>query len=67
MSASGSPPRSHRIGILMSPVGPFLQCRDCQLSYTFPDEAKFGAIAKQSHLCLSPIRLPAWQTRRRKH
>ena len=60
MSASGSPPRSHRIGILMSPVGPFLQCRDCQLSYTFPDGAKFGAIAKQfeSHLCLYGSALP---------
>jgi len=65
--ASSSPPPPHRIGILMSPVGRFLQCRDCQLSYTFPDGVKFGAIAKQfeSHLCLSPIRLPAWQTDRR--
>ena len=66
MSASSSPPPPHRIGILMSPVGRFLQCRHCQLSYTFPDWAKFGAIAKQfeSHLCLSLNRLPAWQTDR---
>ena len=35
MSASSSTPPPHRISILMSPVGRFLQCRDCQLSYTF--------------------------------
>ena len=67
MSAGNSSPPPHRIGILMSPVGRFLQCRDCQLSYTFPDGAKFGAIAKQfeSHLCLSPLRIPGWHTDRR--
>ena len=56
MSAGSSPP-PHRIGILLSPVGRFLQCRD---------GAKFGAIAKQfeSHLCLSPIRIPGWHTDR---
>jgi len=56
MSASSSPPPPHRIGIIMSPVGRFLQCRDCQLSYTFPDGVKFGTVAKQfeSHLCLPP-------------
>jgi hypothetical protein len=50
----------------MSPVGRFLQCRDCQLSFTFPDGVKFGAIAKQfqSHLCLSPIRVSGWRTDR---
>jgi hypothetical protein len=67
MSASGSPPPLHRIGIVMSPVGRFLQCRDCQLTYTFPDGAKFGTIAKQfeSHLCLSPILSKGWQIDRR--
>ena len=40
---------------------------DCQLTYTFPDGAKFGTIAKQfeSHLCLSPILRKGWQTDRR--
>jgi hypothetical protein len=65
MSASGPPP--HHIGIIMSPVGRFLQCRDCQLTYTFPDGAKLGTIAKQfeSHLCLSLIRSPGKQRDRR--
>ena len=60
MSASSSPPPSppHRIAIIMSPEGRFLQCRDCQLTYTFPDGLKFGVIAKQfdTHACLSLIR-----------
>jgi hypothetical protein len=66
MSASSSPP-PHRIGIIMSPVGRFLQCQDCQLTYTFPDGVKFGTIAKQfeSHRCLSPIPSPGGQTDRR--
>ncbi len=48
----------------MSPVGRFLQCRYCQLSYTFPDGVQFGTIAKQfeSHLCLPRIRSPDWRT-----
>ena len=64
MSAS-SPP--HHIGIIMSPVGRFLQCRECQLTYTFPDGAKLGTIAKQfgSHLCLSLICSAGKQTDRR--
>ena len=68
MSAKSSPPPPpHRIAIIMSPEGRFLQCRDCQLTYTFPDGLKFGVVAKQfdSHSCLSPIRRPAWQTDRR--
>jgi hypothetical protein len=66
MSASSWPPPRHRIGVLMSPVGRFLHCRDCQLSHIFPDGAKFGVIAKQfeSQLCLSPIRSPCCQTDR---
>jgi hypothetical protein len=48
MSASSSPPPSpHRISILMSPVGRCLQCRDCRLSFDFPDGAQYGAIASQ--------------------
>jgi hypothetical protein len=67
MSASSSPPPLHRIGIVLSPVDRFLQCRDCQLTYTFPYGAKFGTIAKQfeSYLCLSPIRRTGWQTNSR--
>ena len=47
--------------------GPFLQCRDCQLTYTFPDGAKFGTIEKkfESHLCLSPILSQGYRTDRR--
>ena len=64
MSANSSSPPSHRIGIIMSPVGRFLQCSDCKLSYVFPDEVQFGTLAKQfeSHLCLPSIRGPAWRT-----
>jgi hypothetical protein len=69
MPASSSPPSPslHRIGIVMSPVGRFLQCRDCQLSYTFPDGVEYGTLAKQfeTHLCLPSIRSPDWRTDRR--
>jgi len=68
MSGSSSPPLAlHRIAILVSPLGRFLQCSDCKLSYVFPDDVQFGTIAKQfgSHLCSSPIRIPGWQTDRR--
>lgn len=63
---SSLPPR-HRIGILMSPAGRFLECGDCQISFKFPDGAQFGAIAKQFefHLCGSQIGIPSWQTERR--
>jgi hypothetical protein len=57
-SANGSPPPpAHRIAILMSPDGRYLQCRDCHLTYTFPDGLKFGVIAKQfyAHSCVTPI------------
>jgi hypothetical protein len=66
MPASSSPPLSfHRIAILVSPVGRFLQCSECTLSYVFPEGAQFGTIAKQleSHLCDSPIGIPGWQDR----
>lgn len=59
------PPR-HRIGILMSSAGRFLECGDCQKSFNFPDGAQFNAIAKQfeSHLCSSPIGITGWRTER---
>jgi hypothetical protein len=46
----------------MSPVGRFLQCSDCKLSYVFPDGVQFGAIAKEfeGYPCTSPIRIPDW-------
>ena len=63
MSANSPPPSSpHHIGIIISPVGRFLQCRDCQLSFTFADGAQFGTVAKlfEPYSCSSPIRIPAW-------
>ena len=65
MSASSSPPPAHRIGILMSPVGRCLRCKDCTLSFDFPDGAQYGAIVKQfeSHLCISPLRISSWQVK----
>ena len=63
MPASSSPLSPlHHIGILMSPVGRFLQCSTCQLSFTFPDGIRFGDLAKQfdAHACAIPIRRPAW-------
>jgi hypothetical protein len=68
MSASSSSlPPPHRIAVIMSPVGRFLQCSDCKLSYVFPDGVQFGTIAEQfgSHSCDAPIRASGWQTDRR--
>jgi hypothetical protein len=68
MSANSSPPPPpHRIAVLMSPEGRFLQCKDCHLTYIFPDGLKFGVVAKQfdAHTCVTPIRKPAWLTDRR--
>src|SRR5437667_3580088 len=66
MPASSSPPSSrHRIAILASPVGRLLQCRDCKLTFVFPDEAHYGRIARQfePHLCHSSVRTPGrWRT-----
>jgi hypothetical protein len=59
MAASSFPSfPSHRISILMSPAGRCLQCRDCTLSFDFPDGARYGAIAKQFefHSCSSTER-----------
>jgi hypothetical protein len=36
MPANSSPLPAHRIVILMSPLGRFLQCKDCELSLEFP-------------------------------
>jgi hypothetical protein len=66
-SSSPPPPSLHRIAIITSPVGRFLQCSDCKLSYVFPDGVQFGTIAKQfdAHPCDAPKRAPGWQTDRR--
>jgi len=59
MSASTPPSLSpHRISILMSPAGRCLQCRDCSLSFDFPDGAPYGLVAKQFefHSCGSSAR-----------
>ena len=64
MSASSSPlPSPHRIGIVMSPLGRFLVCRDCPISFQYPAGAQFAVVAKQfqSHLCGPPIHNPDWQ------
>jgi hypothetical protein len=55
---SHSPTSSaHRIGILMSQTGRFLECIRCRLSFAFPPGAHYDTIAKQfdHHLCLSTI------------
>jgi hypothetical protein len=56
MSASSSPPPpAHRIAVLLSAEGRFLQYRDCNLTFQFPDGAHFNTVAKQfePHLCSS--------------
>jgi hypothetical protein len=57
MSASSPTLPAHRIGILMSAAGRFLECRDCDLRFRFPMESRYDEIAKQfeSHSCTSPI------------
>src|SRR5260370_42239113 len=59
-NSSSPPPPPHRVAVIMSPVGRFLQCSACRLSYAFPDGVQFGTIAKQFevHPCSSPIRIP---------
>ena len=43
----------HRIGILMSQTGRFLECISCRLSFAFPPGTQYETIAKQfeAHLC----------------
>jgi hypothetical protein len=49
---------SHCISIVMFPAGRFLLCKDCELSFQFPDGMKYGAVAKQFefHSCGSAER-----------
>ena len=46
---------AHRIGILMSQTGRFLECIKCRLSFAFPPGAHYDTVAKQfdPHLCKS--------------
>ena len=48
---------AHRVGILMSQTGRFLECIRCRLSFAFPPGAHYDTIAKQfeCHLCESTI------------
>ncbi len=53
MISQGSGCPEHRIGILMSQTGRFLECIHCRLSFTFPQGERYETIAKQfeSHRC----------------
>jgi hypothetical protein len=59
MSANSFPP-PHRLGVLMSPAGRFLECSNCHLSFDFPYGERFVTIAKQfdAQLCRSSIPTP---------
>jgi hypothetical protein len=48
---------AHRIGILMSQTGRFLECITCRLSFAFPPRAHYDTVAKQfeRHLCESAV------------
>ncbi len=46
MSTVGSTP-AHRIGILMSPDGRFVECIHCLLRFEFPQGAHYDTICKQ--------------------
>ena len=63
LMSANSQPSPHRIGILMSPVGRFLECGDCKRSFIFPDGALYDAVLKQfeSHLCAFPVPIPDWR------
>lgn len=65
MSAFSSKPTLHRVGILMSPEGRFLECINCLLRLEFPAGAKFATIAKrfESYSCGAdaraiPVKVP---------
>jgi hypothetical protein len=57
MAYNPLPLSPHRIGIMISATGRFLQCSVCKLSYIFPDNEQFGTVAKQfaSYACSSAI------------
>ena len=50
-----SPRSEHRIGILMSQTGRYVECIACRLSFAFPPGAHYEIIAKQfePHPCQS--------------
>jgi hypothetical protein len=43
----GSPIAAHRIGILMSQTGRFLECTKCRLYFPFPAGARYDTVASQ--------------------
>ena len=45
MSQSSPLLSAHRIGVLMSPAGRFLKCKDCLLCFDFPDGERYNAVA----------------------
>jgi len=51
-------PSTHRIGVLMSPAGRYLECEDCLLRFDFPVGAPYEVIATRfrSYQCPSPTR-----------
>jgi hypothetical protein len=57
LQSHGPNSSAHRIGILMSQTGRFLECIKCRLSFAFPAGAHYDTIAKQfeRHLCESTI------------
>ncbi len=60
MSANHSPQGCvHRVAILMSPAGRFLECRDCLLTFNFPVGEPYKTIVKQFELhgCESAVRI----------
>lgn len=46
MFTHGSTP-AHRIGILMSPVGRFLECIHCRLKFEFPQGTHYDTVCEQ--------------------
>jgi len=55
-TVSNSTPSPHRIVIVMSSAGRFLECTDCNLGFAFPAGAHFDTIANQFEGL--PCRLP---------
>ena len=63
MSTNSFPP--HRLAVLLSPAGRFLECSNCHLSFNFPYGERFVAVAKQfdAQLCSSSIPIPRIEDR----
>ena len=57
IASFSSSPSEHRIGILMSQTGRFLECIACRLSFAFPSGSHYETVAKQFeyHACQAAI------------